>query len=331
MKHAYQSRRTTRHARHARWAFTLVELLVVIGIIAVLVAILLPALTKARRQAQIVKCAANLHNIGIALQGYAALNHNALPQCYATLANANYHAANPNGTAYPDRAGTWIWDLSAPVRNAIMRYGAVRENFYCPSNEAQNANALWNFNVRAVDTSGAVLFNGGGNNTGTYATASGNSFDSWPMPEEEGFAVLGYVFLIKRLEGLAQVPQLDLRNTHFDYQTSIRPHNTAAAQDAGHYVRANISSQVEIAFDAFVSDLNASITNPAFGSATGGWSFPHQSAHWYGKNYNQGFPVGGNYLCLDGHVEWRSIGRNNIGQYGGFNRRAAFGTIAFWW
>jgi len=62
-----------------RSGFTLIELLVVISIIALLMAILIPALSRARKQAKAVGCTANLRHWGLMLTMYAQENNGSLP------------------------------------------------------------------------------------------------------------------------------------------------------------------------------------------------------------------------------------------------------------
>ena len=56
-------------------AFSLVELLVVISVIALLMAILLPALRRAKSSARQILCASNINQVSLALRSYASDNN----------------------------------------------------------------------------------------------------------------------------------------------------------------------------------------------------------------------------------------------------------------
>lgn len=69
-------------------AFTLIELLVVISIIALLMAILVPSLSRAREQAKGVVCRSNLRQFGITCGAYIQDNDNSF---FARHRELNYH------------------------------------------------------------------------------------------------------------------------------------------------------------------------------------------------------------------------------------------------
>jgi prepilin-type N-terminal cleavage/methylation domain-containing protein len=65
----------TRMNMKAKSCFTLIELLVVVAIIAVLVALLLPALGRAREEARAVQCMSNMRQLGLVMGMYQVDYH----------------------------------------------------------------------------------------------------------------------------------------------------------------------------------------------------------------------------------------------------------------
>jgi len=74
---AFLTRWMMRHV--TRRAFTLIELLVVVAIIALLIALMMPQLSKAKEVTRRTSCAANLHALGIGYYAYISEFNNFLP------------------------------------------------------------------------------------------------------------------------------------------------------------------------------------------------------------------------------------------------------------
>jgi prepilin-type N-terminal cleavage/methylation domain-containing protein/prepilin-type processing-associated H-X9-DG protein len=128
--------------RTARIGFTLIELLVVVAIIALLISILLPSLNRARQQAKLTTCGAQLKDIGNSMATYT-VDYLTLPQQNTIGSVPTTEEMQQQQFNRSERVGPGFWGLK--VHEALAAHlGGLEWNrerteltkvhpvFYCP-------------------------------------------------------------------------------------------------------------------------------------------------------------------------------------------------------
>ena len=147
-----------------RRGFTLIELLVVIAIISILASMLFPVFAKAREQARVTSCMANMRQLGIAMGMYAQDNDGIFPEHDRTYQDDSYYQA---GVIVENWTNTYYTNWAA----ALYPYIKNLKIYNCPSNKGWSPLAA-NTQIAPI----SYVMNGYATGRGQDASPDGSSY-----------------------------------------------------------------------------------------------------------------------------------------------------------
>lgn len=281
-------------------AFTLIELLVVIAIIALLLAIVVPSLSKAKLYAQRVMCANNIRQQAIGVTSYSV-------QCKGRV------PVQWNDPAY------WLWDLSFWTTSQISHYAGVDyKTFFCPANASRKATdaRFWQFSwvVTQPGTWGVTL-------PITHELAHKDENMSGAPNPLRSYRVLPQIYMFDKLDssGNSRLPENLLTGEKAKWISKLS--DLKNSSDSIMIMDAVISDNNEWNFD----DIRSGGAWPDFQSADTSNHFLKQSIDAIHPNKK---PSGANIGYADGHTKWEGFGNSVAASP--FKHRLTFGEW-FWW
>ena len=256
------------HSGSAKSAFTLIELLVVIAVITILIAMLLPALSKAREQAIRTQCASNERQCFMALYMYAVDNKGAFP------VTVNYWGA-----------GYWMPDAGLAFNASL------------PPVQSPGATPLlksyYNNNYAVLFCPSFLL------NSMAYNTLSDGSAHYWWYWQNGGVTTTNNIVHIVGYEFMTN-PGVTNSSVGVGYPNPL-PSDTPTSQfnPAASTFTYWVKKTNEKAGKVVICDASENIG----GGSLAGWQ-DWAVAHWDPHN-NKQKPLGSNVCYIDGHVQWR--------------------------
>jgi prepilin-type N-terminal cleavage/methylation domain-containing protein/prepilin-type processing-associated H-X9-DG protein len=305
--------------------FTLIELLVVIAVIALLMAVIIPALGKAKIYAQRIVCGNNLRQQGMGTMLYANDNETHVPSPLA-------YDRNPTTGAVNNVRGAWFWDTSFWFTNQLCEYAGFEKTdsavFTCPANKMRKPDdALWwQFSWTPGGSSPVPLQN--------EATLNDNQL-------RQHYRVLPFIYLFDKYVKV------------YDSGKSLYDPTSAQANPPKYTVGGQPMTQVVV---RKLADVKAAGSKPmimdAVVSNSNNWQFSeilsggvwnlsqqtladqtnHLSRQIVQVGTNSGpRPEGTNITYADGHSEWKSAGNYvSSGNFENITHRYTYGQW-FWW